>query len=546
MRSLWSTFGRVVTGRAAARAVMSLSALLVFAIALLPSMAVLWLALICIATASIPWAARTVGDRSAVSHTLLLASIPVAMQGVDGILSLWTGCAVLMALVAVAVDPFLAPRCAPDAYGLHLPGYSKPGRFTSAGPFLYPTVVATVLLAASVVWPQAAAAACIATVLALVTGAAIGLLDALAKRRGHWNLPLGKAVDAYQPAFLVYYSGPREGGYQLSMWMPYLEMLGRPFAILVREEANLGLAAEVSGRPILYVRRVEAVPVVLAESVTTIFYVNNEIKNAQGVRFLDRTHVHLGHGDSDKPSSYSPTTGIFDLIFVAGQAGVDRFASHGVTIPQEKFRLVGRPQLAQVEPAQESTAASVRTVLYAPTWRGGLPDMTFGSLVFGHDLVAALLKLGARVIFRPHPYSFRDAASRVHIQRIDDLLVAHAGEHLTSAASIAMSIFECFNASSALVSDISSIASDYLASGKPFALTDTGVSANLAEEFPLAVCAYILRPDGDHAAVLGEMLGADPLRPERRRMGTYYLGDTSQRDPVTTFVAAAEAALAGR
>ena len=544
MRSLWSTFGRVATGRAARRAAVTLSALLVFGVVQLPSLRMLWLVLVCVVAAGIAWLAPALGDRLAVSQVLLLASIPLSPQAVGLTVSPWTLCAVLATVVAVTVDPFLAPRCTPDADARYLPGFRTPGRLTSAGAFLYPTVVATVLLALSAIWPQADVVTAIIALLVLAAGSGVGLADALAKRRGTWNRRLRAAVEAYEPAFFVYYSGPREGGYQLSMWLPYLEQLGRPFAILVREEANVALAAEVSSRPVLFIRRLEAMPMVLTDSVTTVFYVNNEIKNAQGVRFLDVTHVHLGHGDSDKPPSYSPTTGMFDLIFVAGQAGVDRFAAHGVSIPAEKFRLVGRPQLAQVQRAGEAAAPSAHTVLYAPTWRGGLPDMTFGSLAFGYELVDALLRLGTRVIFRPHPYSSRDAASRVQIQRINDLLRAHPGNHLTSEAAESMSVFECFNASSALVSDISSIASDYLSSGKPFALTDTGVSANLADEFPLAACAYILRAGTDHEPVLSEMLGSDPLRPDRRRMGTYYLGDTSDRDPVDFFVAAARAALA--
>lgn len=543
MRSLWSTFSRVATGRAAGRAAVTLSALLVFGLGHVHSLRMTWLVLLGVVAAAIALLAPAMRDRLAVSHVLLLASIPLSALAAGQPVSPYSLCAVLTTVVAVTVDPFLAPRCTPDAYGRSLPGFRIPGRLTSNGAFLYPTLIGTALLAWGGMWPQADIVTAGITILVLAAGAGVGLADALAKRRGTWNQRLRTAVAAYGPAYFLYYSGPREGGYQLAMWLPYLEQLGEPFAIIVREEANVALAEEVSSRPVLFIRRVEAMPVVLTDSVTTVFYVNNEIKNAQGVRFLDRTHVHLGHGDSDKPPSYSPTTSMFDLIFVAGQAGVDRFATHGVAVPPEKFRLVGRPQLAQVQRAPQAVAPAVHTVLYAPTWRGGLPDMTFGSLGFGYELVDALLRLGTRVIFRPHPYSSRDAASRVHIQRIDALLRAHPGDHVASEAAGSMSVFECFNASSALVSDISSIASDYLASGKPFALTETRVSGKLAEEFPLASCAYILRPGTDHTPVLEAMLGADPLRPERVRMGIYYLGDIRRSDPVETFLAAARAAL---
>jgi hypothetical protein len=45
---------------------------------------------------------------------------------------------------------------------------------------------------------------------------------------------------------------------------------------------------------------------------------------------------------------------IYDLIFTAGQAGIDRYARHGVSIPAEKFRIVGRPQVELIRPGSSA------------------------------------------------------------------------------------------------------------------------------------------------------------------------------------------------
>ncbi|MGW1785612.1 hypothetical protein ACWCQQ_42000 [Streptomyces sp. NPDC002143] len=90
-------------------------------------------------------------------------------------------------------------------------------------------------------------------------------------------------------------------------------------------------------------------------------------------------------------------------------------------------------------------------------------------------------------------------------------------------------LYDCFNASEAMVSDISSVVSDFIASGKPYAVTD---SAELgAEEFKrqnTAVRAAVILGNG--AAELDQLLDAvrdpagDPLAKDRKELKEYLLG----------------------
>lgn len=90
-------------------------------------------------------------------------------------------------------------------------------------------------------------------------------------------------------------------------------------------------------------------------------------------------------------------------------------------------------------------------------------------------------------------------------------------------------LYDCFNVSDAMVSDISSVVSDFIASGKPYAVTD---SAGLgAEEFKrqnTAVrAAVVLSNDASGLAELLEAVrtpGADPLAGERADLKSYLLG----------------------
>ncbi|MFF4078533.1 hypothetical protein ACFYZN_03925 [Streptomyces sp. NPDC001777] len=92
-----------------------------------------------------------------------------------------------------------------------------------------------------------------------------------------------------------------------------------------------------------------------------------------------------------------------------------------------------------------------------------------------------------------------------------------------------MRLYDCFNESDAMVSDISSVVSDFIASGKPYAVTD---SAELGEEEfrrqNTAVRAAVILSNS--AAELDELLAAvtdpasDALADARRELKQYLLG----------------------
>ena len=58
------------------------------------------------------------------------------------------------------------------------------------------------------------------------------------------------------------------------------------------------------------------------------------------------------------------------------------------------------------------------TVLYAPAWRGHGAETMLQSLHHGGRIVAALLERGARVVFRPHPFSYAFPEDAATIERV--------------------------------------------------------------------------------------------------------------------------------
>ena len=165
-------------------------------------------------------------------------------------------------------------------------------------------------------------------------------------------------------------------------------------------------------------------------SLKAAFYVQGSSSNLSFQRFRQLTHIWLNHGDSDKRANFTPAHATFDKVFVAGQQGVERYAAHGVRIPASKMVVVGRPQIERIKPREHPPAPDApRTILYAPTWQGGKPTTNYSSLGLGAKIVTALLERGATVIFRPHPFSYRDPGQARLARHIQQLLKQRRRAH---------------------------------------------------------------------------------------------------------------------
>ncbi|MBA8795003.1 CDP-glycerol glycerophosphotransferase (TagB/SpsB family) [Friedmanniella endophytica] len=381
---------------------------------------------------------------------------------------------------------------------------------------------------------------------AAAAAVAAALLALAATRRARRAVAAEAALPAVLadrgPRFCVYFGSGVGVGYQLGMWLPWFDRIGEPYLIVCRtapvlDELGRMLAARGPGAPevpVLLRETFGSVETIMVPSLTTAFYVNNAVRNTHLVERRELTHVWLNHGDSEKPACYNPVHAIYDLIFAAGQAGVDRYARHGVRIPAEKFVITGRPQVAAIEPGRPHDGPPV--VLYAPTWQGPYADSRLYSLPQGARIVEALLARGATVVFRPHPFNRRYDEPRAMITAIEQQLTADRAatgrpHRFGSDAETALSVEDCFNLSDAMITDVSAVISDYLQSGKPYAVVAVGrTREQLLTEAPAAAAGAVIDEHlADLEAVLDELLdhpvGTDPRAADREAMRSYYLGD---------------------
>ncbi|MFF4888496.1 CDP-glycerol glycerophosphotransferase family protein [Micromonospora chersina] len=485
------------------------------------------------------WRGGSVAVGTSVVARVLLLAAAYLLGAVHGGLDPALAVGVAVAGLAVLGEPLLA-----SAFEAVYPvSANLPGIGWRSGRGLDPGRVG-LLNGAAVLVALVCAFTGVSGVIALVVAvAALGLtlftgLQGLRQVRARRNAEarLLKALTAYEPVFLVHWNAPAGTAYQLAMWLPYLERLNRKFFVLVRNQTNFNEVVGLTKAPVVMRMGLNQLDEVIAPSLRAAFYVNTATVNNHVARYTNLKHIQLNHGDSDKVPSHNPVFRLYDKNFVAGQAAIDRFAANGVSMPAEMFTIVGRPQVENVAIATGPIASIANPrVLYAPTWAGFYADSNYSSLLVGYDIIKALVARGCSVVFRPHPYSQRSAALARECDRIRTLLAddrrTNGRPHVFGAeAEVAMTVADCFNASDAMVSDVSSVVADYLYSEKPFVMVAVSApAAQFAEAFPLARAAYVIDAHGGRLqgldTALDDLLGSDPLASTRRDLKKYYLGD---------------------
>jgi CDP-glycerol glycerophosphotransferase (TagB/SpsB family) len=132
-----------------------------------------------------------------------------------------------------------------------------------------------------------------------------------------------------------------------------------------------------------------------------------------------------------------------------------------------------------------------------------------------------------RVLFKPHPGTGTDDPEfGEEVERLKAMVEAAGPPH--EVVTGAEGLYAAFNRADLLVSDISSVITDFLASGKPYVVTSSSGEdpQRFRATFPSAAGAYILGGDGsDIARFVEDARTVDTYAAERDRTARYLLGD---------------------
>ncbi len=391
-----------------------------------------------------------------------------------------------------------------------------------------------------------AAPAVIGCAVLVVLDGALTLVTALriARDRGRAEDRLRREVEVSAPHLAVYVSGTVGGaGYMLRQWASTFAALPTLPLMMVREASQLAdvlaVCEETEKTPgrdtsslptVVWTPLPSHVETVRSWGVRAVFCLqtgpsNYPLWNAPGV-----PSIFLGHGDSDKASSASPLARMYDEIWVAGPAAIERYRRAGVDVPDERFVLVGRPQVDRLPVG--ATGHDVPVVLYAPTFEGYRRANDFSSLpTMGVALIERLLadKRRPAVWFRPHPSTgVQQAGARVARERINARLRELGSPHRPLDDTPDVDALDTMASADVLITDVSSLASDFLQTERPIiVLNPSGLTVDeFRAAYPAHGASYLVGADLDGLeAALDAALGDDPLKQQRLLLKKQVLGD---------------------
>lgn len=356
-------------------------------------------------------------------------------------------------------------------------------------------------------------------------------------------------VAALRPTVMLYHSGDPESMYQVNMWLSTVDALPQSAVIVLRENNTLPLLGKTKA-PVLCIQQPVDFMMMSLPDVRVAMYTANVGKTIHMLREPGVRHVFIGHGDSDKSASSNPFSKAYSEIWVAGEAGRDRYRRANIGIHEDEIVDVGRPQLSGIVKATGRPSGQI-TVLYAPTWEGWTNDPAHTSVVqAGLPLVQRLLSLpDVRVVYKPHPLTGTvTTAAAGADRRIRDAVerggAGGRGPRHEVVVGPKRSLYDCFNECDVLVADVSSVLSDFIESRKPYIVPNlSGLDDDeFRTTFPSTSAAYLLDPGAERiGSILEQIRDDDPLANARRELKFYLLGP-DEPDALTRFTAAVTAA----
>lgn len=298
-------------------------------------------------------------------------------------------------------------------------------------------------------------------------------------RRRQYARVAGSVDSVPEGAVIVFFAAVPDEIYQLEQWSHALSKVAdrHPVVVCVTVPDIGRLVTARTSLPVVYASAgTQLERLVQTRRPAAVLYLNHREPNFRMLRYPETVHVYLGHGESDKGASASHQNMAYDYCFVAGRAGQERLENAMPLFDaRRRAPMVGRPNLdphvlVAGRPDRIDAVPGRMTVLYAPTWEGGLPSMAFGTVASHGEAVARSIIADSayRLVYRPHPLTGTISAAHAAADRRVRALVEAAGApHVVDTGPYGWQLAEADVA----VVDISSVAYDWLATGKPMLLT---------------------------------------------------------------------------
>ena len=209
----------------------------------------------------------------------------------------------------------------------------------------------------------------------------------------------------------VYFADGKVNLYQMRQWYaPLAELAETPPRAhpQPRVRAPRSRCSRSRRVPVVYVRKVaDLEQFVHEQDLHVVFYVNQNAKNFQMIRYGRMWHVFINHGETDK--MYMTTNQFKAYDYTSSPATPRSIAARarccGTTTSTSAPSRSGARRPTTSRATLPYTPDDRTVVLYAPTWEGDRGAAAYGSIAsHGVALVRGAARHGRhRLIYRPHP-----------------------------------------------------------------------------------------------------------------------------------------------
>jgi hypothetical protein len=352
---------------------------------------------------------------------------------------------------------------------------------------------------------------------------------------------LAPQLDSPSPGSIqiaVYFADAKVNLYQIRQWYGPLAELSQtfPVAIISRSPSAMLDLVEESPVPVVYLRQIADLENFIADQqLKIVFYVNQNSKNFQMMRYGRMWHVFINHGESDKMYMTTNQFKAYDFSLVAGEAARGRLRQKiwDYDVDQRTI-MIGRPQADHFVGELPYPPDDRTVVLYSPTWEGDREAAAYGSVVsHGVALASSILASDThRLIYRPHP---RTGVIDAEFKRANQAIIAAIAAANTRNPA-ARHVFDDgptlgwqLEAADVAITDVSAMVYDRLATGKPLIVArPTSENADIDLGGYLGSAEWL---DGDDAASIIEIIDrvqhSDEARERLEFWVKHHFGDTT-------------------
>lgn len=343
----------------------------------------------------------------------------------------------------------------------------------------------------------------------------------------NYTIPTLEQIKADGVKVVLYVTGLEKVAYQGNMWIPVLEQLPVPAAIVLREKQTATDLIKTH-LPVYFMSSMRELELLDEAGVKTILYPANTQKNVQTLRFHTMNHFFINHGDSDKVVNQSKFLMAYDKLLVAGPLAEQRIRNAGLPVRENQIEHVGRPQVELMLSRGDGVCRQIKTILYAPTWEGFVEEANYSSVnALGYAMLLQLLQQGSyKVLFKPHPYTGynKNGDCGEFLEKMRALASDYPQLELVDIDS---GIHPWMNASDLLITDISSVLNDYLHTLKPIILMNPkGFSEDeLSQQYPSSKASYVFNKGDEIVTMLKGVATQDSKQKLRVETCKLSLGD---------------------